>query len=86
MLSAPGALAVWLCCSRGSEEQRAPVCLQKFVRLAHSSHSEMALLCVPHRCFPFQKGLFSTLVLYLNQFQGPGTPYCQHWAFLASVT
>ena len=46
MLSAPGALAVWPCCSRGSEEQRAPVCLQKFVRLAHSSPSEMALLYV----------------------------------------
>ena len=74
-VSAPEALAAWLPRSGGSEGQRASVCLQKFTRLAQSRHSEISMLyVVPHRCFPFKTGLFSLLLLYLNQFQGPKTP------------
>lgn len=74
-VSALDALAAWLHRSGGSEERSASVCLQQFTRLAQSRHSEISLLyVVPHRCFPFRTGLFSLLLLYLNQFQGPRTP------------
>lgn len=81
MLSALGALAVWPCCSRGSEEQRAPVCLRKFVRLAHSSHSEMALLCVCPTGVFLSKGDFQYAYAIFEPISRTWNSICQHWAF-----